>query len=199
LTLVFDKLYIASGVKEGFYSRTDVWFNHDLHTGFSTYIIVNSAGASWDRGDCDKTIRDRVLSFTNKENRRNLLKPLFIDVIIADSIAWSLAEGFDETRDKTIQFESSMNKMDNVSIDTSHAISDLHGLSYRWYIMSGVLSDLEERLHYLLKIHSTYYSARKVFCQGRHLNSQEGSACEIEDSVEFLISRTRTWRRWAEN
>ncbi|KIJ36198.1 hypothetical protein M422DRAFT_782343 [Sphaerobolus stellatus SS14] len=183
---LFRKFDSEGNVKglEGFFSRTAVWFLHDLQTGASTYVIV----------DCPLHIRDRILSIATGKNPEKLLQPLFLDVLVVDGIGWSLADLIDNSRDAIVEYELSQ----NTSVDTSSGIRALHRLSQTWHVISGDLSNLEERLQYLLKLRSEYYAASEVLHENISRKISE-SGCGIEDSVEFLLARTRGWKRWAEN
>ncbi|KIJ23608.1 hypothetical protein M422DRAFT_72539 [Sphaerobolus stellatus SS14] len=168
---------------EGFYCRLDVWFHHDLKTRASTYVIV----------DCPRPIRDRISSIATGNNPEKLLQPLLFDVLLADGVNWSLADRVDKCRDTLVGYE-----IHGKNPDSSSDIHTLHTLCRRWHVLSGNLSNLEERLQYLLKLQSEYYSASKVLHESLSRCISE-SGCGIEDSVIFLLSRTRAWRRWAEN
>ncbi|KIJ29244.1 hypothetical protein M422DRAFT_269429 [Sphaerobolus stellatus SS14] len=168
---------------EGFLSRTAIWFLHDLQSRASTYVIVN----------CPLDMRDRILSIATGKNPEKLLQPLFLDVLIADSIAWSMADLIDNSRDATIEYEHQ-----STSVNTSSGIRALHRLSQTWHILSEDLSNLEERLEYLLKLRSQYYAASESLHEILSRSISE-SGCGIEDSVDFLLARTRGWKGWAEN
>lgn len=68
------------------------------------------------------------------------------------------------------------------------SFESLHRLSQTWYLLYEDLIDLEERIQFLLEV-----------C-GKLSDAFGGnSKISTTESIEYLASRTRVWRRWAGN
>ena len=65
----------------------------------------------------------------------------------------------------------------------------LHDLSHRFHVTHEDLVDLEERTEFLLDLWKEYFGAR----------ARGASTASTEESLSFIKSRARFWRRWTSN
>lgn len=66
---------------------------------------------------------------------------------------------------------------------------NLHDLSKCWHIIQEDLMDFEERMEFLLDLWEKYYDA----------HSRRAFAASTKESLSFIMSRNRVWRRWTSN
>jgi len=83
--------------------------------------------------------------------------------------------------------------------DLPRIVSDLHVMSQRYHIVVADISDIEDRLRFLQQLYGTYHSA-----YGELYNLKPGlmkrmEGDPVDESLLFLLSQIRIWKRWAEN
>lgn len=66
---------------------------------------------------------------------------------------------------------------------------NLHDLSKCWHIIREDLIDFEERMEFLLDLWEKYYDA----------HARQALTVSTKDSLSFIMSRIRVWRRWTSN
>jgi hypothetical protein len=81
---------------------------------------------------------------------------------------------------------------------TTFGIEVLHDMSQAWNLIQGDLDDLYDWLEFLLSIRKTYEVACKEIQEEGTFQStaDDGS---VDESLDFLISRNRIWKRWISN
>jgi hypothetical protein len=75
---------------------------------------------------------------------------------------------------------------------TAETVENLHSLSQRFHIISEHLTDLHEGLRYLVSVHRRLMD----LLPGRY---DPVDAESVNDSFEYLMSKTNTLRRWVVN
>jgi hypothetical protein len=78
----------------------------------------------------------------------------------------------------------------------ARAVETLHDMSQVWHIIHEVLIDTEEALEFILDVHNKYHAA------GMESQGTIGCTAEentVDESLTFLISRNRIWKRWVKN
>ncbi|KAF6761809.1 hypothetical protein DFP72DRAFT_631248 [Ephemerocybe angulata] len=164
------------------------WYKHDLELGKSTYIIQYCPEGT-------KTNLMRWATAPNKATRRLALRPMLLETMIIDEVAWNWSKGVVENARKLLAYEHLAPEQYGDGL-LSSAVHDLHNLSQHFYIMQEELNGIAEQLEYLGKVHSLISSTlhtKWVVIRGGE------SSTSVVDSLLFLQSRTRNWHRWVQN
>ena len=85
--------------------------------------------------------------------------------------------------------------MDGLSEDlVQQSFATLHGLSRTWHMLLEDMTDWHERTAFILDVQRQYLEACNVL--GYDLLHAPPPTI---DSLQFLLSRTNTWKRWVAN
>lgn len=147
-----------------------VWFKHNLMDNTATYIIQN----------CPKRVRANL-------SQNHILRPLALETLIIDEVAWNWSKGVVEAAEKLLLYEH-LTPHQHVDGLLNSAVHDLHTLSQHFHIMQQELDGIVEQLDYLVDVH------RLIMFSG---TAQPKTT--VADSLLFLRSRTRNWHRWVHN
>ena len=80
----------------------------------------------------------------------------------------------------------------NLAIHAPEAVENLHSPSHRFHIISEHLTDLHEGLRYFVRVHRCLMD----LSVGQY---DPADAESVNDSFEYLTSKTNTLRRWVVN
>ncbi|KAF6741807.1 hypothetical protein DFP72DRAFT_1054673 [Ephemerocybe angulata] len=188
-----DKLACIEGLFR--YSRetegqpAHVWFSHDLERGTSTYVLHN----------CSASIKLAVSKWvTESAGQILLMRPLALETLIMDEVAWSWSQGVVNASKKLLRYEH-LKPEHHSAIKLNDAVYDLHNLSQHFHVLDEELNGIVEKLDYLaalhplLPAHAQSYSAVAQSSSGRRYKTS------TIDSILFLRSRTQIWHRWVRN
>jgi hypothetical protein len=76
-------------------------------------------------------------------------------------------------------------------------MESLHRMSQHWHRIHGDFIDDEERLEFLLDTRKKYISLTQSRASGTTQSPAEDSS--VLESLNYMLSRNRIWRRWIEN
>ena len=133
---------------------------------------------------------------------------MIVDTFIADASAEELKAEIQTLRERLLQYVAGAEVTvifihTNVSVQEFHRASqipseslqntfqDLHVLSQKWHILHGNVMDLEEDLTFILDVHKNRIGHKHDFNSSFTMPNYE--------AVEYLLSRTRVWKRWVGN
>jgi len=78
-------------------------------------------------------------------------------------------------------------------------IEDLHHSSRSWHAIYGDLEDFEELLEFLLSIHQKLESLDATIIKDGKTTLSSTEDLSVKESLTFMVSRSRVWKRWAAN
>ncbi|KAJ2929926.1 hypothetical protein H1R20_g7188, partial [Candolleomyces eurysporus] len=154
------------------------WFSY-RPDGSTTYIVT----------DCHANgVQKSILRCISEGFGSALLRPLAIDAFIAEASAEAWSEEILPLRDTLLDYEHLTDK--KITMDPSASIRELHVLSCEFLTIREDLSDLIERLEYLLEV----YDSLAGFIPR---DSIRGTS--VAGSLLFLRSQTSARRRWIQS
>lgn len=182
-----DGLFRYSRETEG--QPAHVWFSHDLERGTSTYVLHN----------CSASIKLAVSKWvTEGAGQVLLMRPLALETLIMDEVAWSWSQGVVNASKKLLRYEH-LKSEHHSAIKLNDAVYDLHNLSQHFHILDEELNGIVEQLDYLAALHPLLSARAQPYSAVAQSSSGRRYKTSTLDSILFLRSRTQIWHRWVRN
>ncbi|KAF6757879.1 hypothetical protein DFP72DRAFT_889255 [Ephemerocybe angulata] len=182
-----DGLFRYSRETEG--QPAHVWFSHDLERGTSTYVLHN----------CSASIKLAVSKWvTEGAGQVLLMRPLALETLIMDEVAWSWSQGVVNASKKLLRYEH-LKSEHHSAIKLNDAVYDLHNLSQHFHILDEELNGIVEQLDYLAALYPLLSARAQPYSAVAQSSSGRRYKTSTIDSILFLRSRTQIWHRWVRN
>ncbi|KAJ3539680.1 hypothetical protein NMY22_g4627 [Coprinellus aureogranulatus] len=157
-----------------------VWFSYRQDR--VTYVVTG----------CDKNgVQENIVQHIREGHAKALLRPLAIDCVITEAVAYSWSKEISESRGILVRQEASASYFfaRNPRPENAGEIQNLHALSYNLIMIAAQMADTTEILLFLLNM---YDSLDKLQYKARE--STPEYVCTA-DSLSFLLSQTKIRER----
>ena len=164
-------------VPGGFYQlaggpdRTHAWFSHNLATQSSLYILSR----------CNDATKSHLLQWARGPDCTALRRPLALDAFLVSTESWIYQTRMVSYRSRLVGFEKSGEAI-LASQSIQSIFQNLHDVSYKLHALREDLTDLEERLTFLMHLWEKWDTLKTL---------------RTKESLDYLAGRTQCWRRWA--
>ncbi|PPR01783.1 hypothetical protein CVT24_001710 [Panaeolus cyanescens] len=176
---------------EGFYQNSHglgagpahIYYSYSVKAPYTTtYLVYNVA----------KSARDVIIQCARMQNSHLLLRPLVVDVFLADDLLQLWNGKICTLRTKLILYESELIISNFSMAQSTKVLQDLHTISQDLQIVRGNLLDLRDKLQFFLHVRQSYLSMSQRQIDADAINS-------ITESLSLLTSRIDVTGRWANN
>ncbi|KDR76469.1 hypothetical protein GALMADRAFT_246836 [Galerina marginata CBS 339.88] len=173
-----------------------VWFSQCLasHRG-STYIIHH----------CPEEAKQHIISCANGPNFPLLLRPLAIDMFLAEDCITKWTQRVAQTRNELLEYEKPL--PDELDYDiTAKAVEKLHQVSQLFQIIRDILTDVQDQFNFLVTTLGHHHDCKRVVAFG-FISSLPSDGSDslgdidtsVDESLAFLCSKNQILKRWVLN
>ncbi|PPQ95896.1 hypothetical protein CVT26_015582 [Gymnopilus dilepis] len=160
-----------------------------VHVWFSLSCLESGVGSTYLIHKCPEDAKEFILSCAQGPDFRSLLRPLSVDMFLAEDCIQKWSDRVAQTRRDLLQFEGPLESdMDHEK--TEKAVESLYQLSQLFQIIRDVVADVQDQLEFL----SAVFNQKRDQTIAQSL--QDGS---VSESLQFLISKNQIMLRWVKN